>query len=126
VWIAAPIAAGFAWHRLTPRQSLVVAVVVGATVSLAAAFLFWQAVAYPDCVFGQIRTPGDWILPSLTLGGVIGGGLAASGLLASNLAREGRPRRAVVLGAGMEVVMVIAAIAVLGLVSLVPLCERPV
>jgi hypothetical protein len=50
-----------------------------------------------------VRTPGDWMLLSLILGGVIGGGLAVSGLLASRIAREGRLWRAAAVGAGAEV-----------------------
>lgn len=125
VWVAAPVAAGFAWHRLTPRSSLLAAVLVGATISAAAAALFWQAVANPACEYGAIDTPGDWVLPSLIVGGVIGGGLAGSGLFASKIVREGRPWRAVVLGAGAEVFTVFAAILVAGVMLTGPGCQRP-
>jgi len=75
--------------------------------------------------FGAVRAPNDWVLPSLFLGVVIGGGLAVSGLLASRLVREGRPWRAAVLGAGTEVVMVFAAILAAGAVLMGPGCQRP-
>jgi hypothetical protein len=125
VWVAAPVIAGFTWRRLPPRASLLAAVVVGAAISGAAAVLLWQSVADPNCEFGAVRTPGDWMLPSLIVGGVIGGGLAASALLASRLAREGRPWRAAVSGAGTEVVMVVAAILVAGTILMGSGCQRP-
>jgi len=65
------------------------------------------------------------MLPSLILGGVIGGELAVSGLLASRIAREGRPWRAAAIGAGAEVGMVFAAILVAGTMLLGPGCQRP-
>ena len=125
LWVAAPVAAGFAWRGLTRRGSQLAALVLGAAVSGGAAVLFWQAAAYPNCEFGAFRAPTDWVLPSLILGMVIGGGLAASGLLASRLVREGRPWRAAVLGAGTQVVVVFAAILVAGAVLLGPACQRP-
>jgi hypothetical protein len=125
VWVAAPVAAGFAWYRLTPRLALLAAAVVGATISGAAAALFWQAVAEPSCEFGAIRTAGLWVLPSLILGAVIGGGLAASALIATRLVREGHPWRGVVLGAASEAVMVFAAILVAGAMMVGSGCQRP-
>jgi hypothetical protein len=123
-WVAAPVAAGFAWRRLTPLGRLVAAAVVAIAIGGAAAWLFWQAVSYPDCEL-PIHAPGDWVLPSLILGGVIGGGLAASALLASKLVRDGRPWRGVMLGAGAEVIMVFVAILVAGAMLLGPGCQRP-
>jgi len=125
LWVAAPVATGFVWHRLAPASDILAAIVVGATISGAAAFLFWQAVAYPQCETAAARTPGDWVVPSLILGTAIGGGLAFTGLLVSGLARSGRPWRAVLVGAGTEVVMVFAAILVAGVVLLGPGCLRP-
>jgi hypothetical protein len=125
VWLAAPVAAGFAWRRLTPRDSLIAATIVAATIGGAAGLLFWRSVAYPGCEYGANRTPGDWVLPSLALGVVIGGGLAGSGLVATRLARKGRRLGAVVFGAGTEVVMVFAAILVAGLSLLGSGCQRP-
>jgi hypothetical protein len=125
VFVAAPVVAGFVWRRLVPRQALLAAGVVAAAIGGAAAILFWAAVAFPDCDFGAVRTPAEWVVPSLVLGAVIGGGLAASGLLASRLARDGRPWRAVIGGIGAEVAMVAAAILVGGLLLLGPGCQRP-
>ena len=125
LWVSTPIAAGFVWNRLTRRGSALAAVVVGAVVSGAAAALFWRAVAHPSCEFGATRAPIDWVLPSLLVGVVIGGGLAVSGLLAATLVRRGRPWRAAVLGAGTEVVLVFAAIVSAGVVLIGPGCQRP-
>ena len=124
VWLAAPIVAGLAWRRLSPRGSIVAAVVFGAIVSGTAAVLFWQAVAFPSCEF-PVRAPIDWVLPSLFVGAVIGAGPAATGLIASKLVRAGHPWRAAVLGTGAEIVMVFAAILVAGIVLLGPGCQRP-
>ncbi|MDO8483419.1 MAG: hypothetical protein Q7S35_00565 [Candidatus Limnocylindrales bacterium] len=125
LWISTPIAASFVWHRLTRRGSTVAAVVVGAVGGGVAAVLFWQAVAYPNCEFGATHTPIDWVLPSVLVGLVIGGGLAASGLLATALVRGGHPWRAAVLGAGAELVLVCAAILVSAALLIGPGCQRP-
>jgi hypothetical protein len=125
VWLAAPVAAAFAWRGLTSRDSIVAAIVVGATITGLAAVTFWQSVAYPDCAYGATHAPVDWVLPSLILGGVIGGGLAVSGLLALRFAREGRRLSTVILGAGTEILMVFAAILVAGAILLGPGCQRP-
>jgi hypothetical protein len=125
VWLAAPVAAAFAWRRLTSRDSIVAAIVVGTMITGLAAVLFWQSVAYPDCAYGATHAPADWVVPSLILGGVIGGGLAVSGLLALRFAREGRRLSTVILGAGTEVLMVFAAILVAGAILLGPGCQRP-
>lgn len=125
VWLAAPFAAGFAWRGLTSRAESTAAVIVGTVIAGVAAVLFWQSVAYPGCEYGATHAPGDWVLPSLVLGAMIGGGLAVSGLIASRFARQGRPWRAVFLGAGTEIVMVFAAIIVAGMMLLWPGCQRP-
>lgn len=125
VWLAAPVAAGFAWRGLTARASCMAAVVVGSVIAGVAAVLFWQSVAYPDCAYGATHTPVDWVLPSLVLGLIIGGGLAISALIASRFVRQGRLWTAAVLGAGTEIVMVFAAILVAGMMLLVPGCQRP-
>lgn len=93
LWVGAPVAAGFAWRGLTRGGSRLAALVLGAAVSGTAAVLFWQAAAYPNCEFGAVRAPNDWVLPSLFLGVVIGGGLAVSGLLASSVQQRGRGGR---------------------------------
>lgn len=125
VWLAAPVAAAFAWRRLTSRESHIAAIVVGIAIAGAAAVLFWQAVADPGCEYGAIHAPADWIVPSLMLGAVIGGGVAVSSLVAVKFARMRRLPSAAVLGAGTEFLMVLAAILVAGALLLGPGCQRP-
>ncbi len=126
VWVGVPIASAYVWHRLTPRSSRVAAAVVGASVSSVATVLFWQAVAFPECEFGAVRTAIDWIMPALLVGVVIGAGLVVSGLLATTLVRGGHPWRAVAIGAGTELAFVFGAILVTGVVLLSPGCQRPI
>lgn len=125
IWIAAPIAAGFIWRFVPPRRAVIAALLVGSTISGVAAGLFWQSIAHPSCAYGAARAPGDWTLPSLALGLVIGGGLAISGLVAAIFVRGGRPWRAIVVGAGAEAVMVLAAIVLGGVILIGPGCQRP-
>lgn len=127
-WIVAPVAAGFAWHRLTPRGGVLAAALVGLAISGIAAALFWLSVAYPNCTTGDIHKPGDWVLPSLALGLAIGGGFVINGLIATSFLREGHRLRAVLLGGGAGVVMVSVAIAMAGVILVLsgPACQRPV
>ncbi len=123
IWLAAPGASGFAWSRLSTRDSTLAALVVGIAIGLIAAALFWQAVIHPDCV--PTRTSTDWVLPSLLLGGSIGGAVAVSALLSASLVRQGRRWRAVALGAGTEIVLMFATILlVAGPLLAVPGCDR--
>ena len=126
LWVVAPVVGGFAWRRLSPWLSAVAAIVVGVAISAAAALSMWQIVAFPACETGNIHAPGDWVVPSLWFGLVVGGGLALSGLIASKFARDGRSWLAVLLGAGTEGVMIGAAILVGGAMFIGPHCQRPV
>jgi hypothetical protein len=112
VWASAPVAAGFAWSRLSPRATTAASLIVGGATAVAAALLFWLAVAHPDCQFGATHSPSDWILPSLIAGTMIGVGPAISGLLAVTLVRMGHPWRAALLGLVVQVVFVFVAIMV--------------
>jgi hypothetical protein len=125
LWLSAPIAAGLVWHRLTPRGSLMAACAVGVALSAVAAVLFWQGVAHPDCGTGTIRTPTDWVLPSMLIGSLIGAGLVASGLLAGAQFRAGRPWRGVLLGGGAELAFVFGAVLAAALTLAGPACQRP-
>ena len=126
LWVAAPVAGGIAWRRLTPWSTVLAATVVGAAISAAAALSMWQAVAFPACETGNIHTPDNWVVPSLWFGFVVGGGLALSGLITSKFARDGRPWLAVLLGAGTELAMIGAAILVGVAMFMGPHCQRPV
>jgi hypothetical protein len=125
VWIAAPTVGGLAWGRLDRRASLGVAALVALVVGALAAWMLWQASAFPDCQFGATRTPPEMAPPSLLFGAVVGGGLALSGLVSAKFAREGRLIAALVLGAAAEALMVAAAILVVGLMLVGPSCQRP-
>lgn len=124
-WIAAPVVAGLAWRRLELRTTLAVATFVGVVIAAVAAALLWQAIAFPACETGAIHTPQDMVVPSLLFGAVVGGGLALSGLVSTRFARQGRLIAALVLGAGAEVLMVAAAILIVGATLLGPFCQRP-
>jgi hypothetical protein len=125
IWVSVPITAGFAWLPLTRSGAVLAATVVGSTVGIVAAVLFWQGVAFPDCGSGAVRTPMDWVIPSMLVGFMVGAGLAASGLLASMLVRDGHPWRAFILGAGTELVLMFVAVLVVALVVMGPGCQRP-
>jgi hypothetical protein len=125
VWASAPIAAAFAWRGLSQRGTTVAALVVGCAIAAAAALLFWLGVAHPDCQFGAVRSPNDWILPSLIAGAVIGAGPPVSGLLAVTLVRKGRPWRAALLGLAAEVTLVFVAIIAAGTLLMGGACNRP-
>jgi hypothetical protein len=124
VWLAAPVVAGFTWSRLSRWEVRLAAAVLGTTVGAAAAVLFWQAVANPDCEFGPTRTAAQWVGSSVFVGGAIGAGIAASAVLASSFARRGQPWRAVAVGAVTEFAMIFVAILMAASVSSFP-CQRP-
>ena len=125
IWVAAPVAAGFVWGSITRRASVLAGVVVGSVVGAFATFLVWQSVAFPDCGTGAIRTPEEYLGPSLFVGLVVGVGLTVSGLLAAGRARQGRPAHAVAIGATGAVVMGLLAIVVATMTLLGPSCQRP-
>lgn len=125
VWALAPVAAAFAWRRLTSRGIAVAAAAVGLIVGGAAAALLWSALAIPDCQFGAIRSPAELVLPSLVIGLVIGTGLSAAGLLSATLLRGGHPWLASAAGAGSGLALVFVALFVASVVLPGPSCQRP-
>jgi hypothetical protein len=125
VWIAAPVAAGFAWRTIDRRTTGAIAALVGTVVAVVAAVLLWQSIAFPSCETGAILTPLERVQPSLPVGAMIGGGVALSGLVSARFARQARPIVALVLGAAAEALMVMAAILVAALILLGPSCQRP-
>ncbi len=124
-WIAAPLVAGLVWRRLDPGTTRAAAVAIAVLVASVAAVLLWQAIAFPACEFGSVHTPQEMIPPSLLFGAVVGGGFALSGLVATGFARRGRPVAALVVGAGTELLMVAAALLVVGATLVGPFCQRP-
>ena len=125
VWIAAPVAAGFVWRTLDRPATRVIGTLVGTVIAAAAAWLLWQAVAFPNCGTGAIRAPQEMVLPSVLIGAVVGGGVAWSGLISAGFARQGRPVAAMVLGAAAAALMVAVVILVAALTLLGPACQRP-
>lgn len=125
VWISAPIVAGLVWRRLSLRRSTVTAAILAMCVGSAAATLLYGAETPIGCAFGAARPPSDWVAPSVLFGLVVGVGPAASGLLATELLRSGRPWRAAVSGAGVELLFVVAAIATAAAFLSGAGCQRP-
>ena len=125
VWLATPFVAALVWRSLSSRATLEAAGLVGVIVTGVAAVLLWRAVAYPGCENGAIRTSSEWVLPSLLIGAVVGGGIAASGLVAVRVLRAGPPVWAVVAGATTSFVTIFVAIAMFAMVASGPACQRP-
>jgi hypothetical protein len=127
VWSLTPVAAAYAWRTLDQRQSAVAAGVVGLILTVASAVLFWVASAFPDCQFGAVRTPAEWIVPSLIVGIVIGGGFAASCLAGTATLRRGHRWISLVVGGGSAFVLIFAALLVASLFIGIGhgVCQRP-
>lgn len=110
VWSLTPVAAAYAWRPLNRSQSAVAAGVIGLLLTAAAAVLFWLATAFPNCEFGAVRSPAEWIIPSLIVGLVIGAGFAAACLGAAAVARRARWWAALLVGAGSAFALVFVAL----------------
>jgi len=111
LWLSSPVAAGFIWRSLTPGHTRIAAGVVGAVTSSVAALLFWGVIGTPfDCGFGTVTPAIDFLPQTLIVGVLVGGGLAISGLLVTELVCAGVRWWAVVIGAGSEAVLLIVAL----------------
>jgi hypothetical protein len=125
VWALTPLVAAFAWRPLNTRQSAGAAGIVGLVITASAAVRLWLAAAFPACEFGAVRSPAEWILPSVIVGVVIGGGFAATCLGTAAVLRRWQWWSALLVGAPSAVALVFLA----GLVA-VPFimtggCQRP-
>jgi hypothetical protein len=125
VWAGAPLAAGLTWLDLSASARRLVAMICALAVGGVAAVLFWQAVAAPACQYGPVREPAEWLLPSIALGALVGGGFGFSGLAACIQIREDRRWRALMIGAGTQVAVVFVAILVVSALSPGGGCQRP-
>lgn len=125
VWLATPVVAAFAWRSLSDAGRDRAALLVGLMIAVAATFLLFEAVAYPNCDTGPLREPIGWLIPSALVGLAIGGGLAISALAAARPARDGHLWRAVFVGAGTELAMVFLAILIATAFLIGPACQRP-
>jgi hypothetical protein len=117
VGFASPVLAGFAWRTLDRRETAIAVATFTIVIATLAAALFWRSVAFPDCEW-PVRSPEDWIVPSLLTGALVAGGLALSGIVSMRQWRRGRPMLAVVLGAGTQLVMTFVAIVLIGVTLL--------
>ena len=125
VWSLTPVAAAYAWRALNPRQLVVAAGVIGLILAVASSVLFWAATAFPNCEFGVVRTPGEWIIPSIIVGFVIGAGFAATCLGATAVTRHARWWAVLSAGAGSGFALVFAAILVAAPFLMSGGCQRP-
>lgn len=125
VWSLTPVAAAYAWRTLGPPVRATAAGVVGFILAVASAGLFWSASAFPSCEFGAVRSPGEWVIPSLVVGLVIGGGFAAICLGATAVARRTRWWVVVLAGAGSAFALVFLAILVAAPFLMSGGCQRP-
>ncbi|MGH2511379.1 MAG: hypothetical protein ACRDGQ_01690 [Candidatus Limnocylindrales bacterium] len=118
VWLAVPVVGAFSWQPLTIRATRVAAIGVGLAITVVTSVLFWEAVAFPDCPDGPIRTADQWILPALILGLTIGGGVGLTGLIGTAILRSGRRWWSIAVTAGSGFAMIFVAILVFVGVSL--------
>jgi hypothetical protein len=125
VWSLTPVAAAYSWRTLDPRQSWVAAGVIGLILAVASAVLFWMATAFPNCEFGAVRSPAEWVIPSVIVGLVIGAGFAAACLGATAVARRARWWAVLLAGAGSAFALVFVAILVAVPFLMSGGCQRP-
>lgn len=125
VWSLTPVAAAYAWRTLDRRQSWVAAGIIGLILAVASSVLFWAATAFPNCDFGAVRTPGEWIIPSMIVGLVIGAGFAAACLGATAVARRAGWWAVLLAGAGSAFALVFVAILVAAPFLMSGGCQRP-
>jgi hypothetical protein len=125
VWSLTPVAAAHAWRTLNSRQSTVAAGVVGLLLTVASAVLFWAASAFPNCEFGAVRTPGEWVIPSVIVGLAVGAGFAAACLGATAVAKRARWWAVLLVGAGSAFALVFVAILVAAPFLMSGGCQRP-
>jgi hypothetical protein len=125
VWALTPTLAAYAWRALDDEETWLVAAAVGLVIAALAALLLWLAGASPDCEFGPLRTPPEWILPSVIVGLVIGGGFAATCLVTVAVLRRGRWWSALLVGAGSALALVFLTIIVAAPFVMSAGCQRP-
>jgi hypothetical protein len=126
VWLAAPIAGGFAAGGLDLSERRLAAVAVGSVIGAFAALLFWRAAAVPDCQFGARQDVASLAIQSIAIGALVGAGFGLSALLVGRLVQDQRPWRAVAAGAAAGVALIFVDILVVALVILgSDGCQRP-
>jgi hypothetical protein len=128
VWALAPVAGGFALQFVGTRGSAGISLLLAVVVTLPAALLTWQEVAFPACPYGASRGPEELVAPAAAIGAMVGFGLGAACFVASEGLRNGSRQAAIVAGAAIHLaasgIAVYAASA--GLFSILgPACQRP-
>jgi hypothetical protein len=125
VWALSPLLAALVWGRLATKETYLAAAALGLTIAVVAAILFWFALAFPQCDFGALRTPVEWIGPAAVVGMVVGGGFAAICLLTLAVARGGHRLRALLTAAGSAFGLIFATVLVAVPFVLSGGCMRP-
>ena len=123
--VIAPVAGGFVLATLGRREATAAMVLAGAVFGLCLALVFWRSVADPGCPSGNIRTPADWIVPSLILGAAYAASVTVSGLVTAGLVRDGRRVVAVVGGILVDLLLLAGVLVVAGIMIVQPMCNRP-
>jgi hypothetical protein len=125
VWALTPTLAAYGWRSLEAEETWFAAAAAGFVIAFLAALLFWLAAAFPDCEFGAVRTPAEWIVPSALVGLVIGAGFAAACLVTVAVLRVGRWWSALLVGAGSALAVFFLAIMVVAAFMISGGCQRP-
>ncbi len=125
VWFAAPVVAGFVWRGLGRREIAATAAVLATLEGAMVAAWFWNAAAFPACDTAPVRSPVEWILPSLLLGLVVGGGLAVSGVVCAGRMRTGHRRAGIIVAMSVQAGVTALAAIILIAMLLGGGCQRP-
>ena len=122
---SAPVAAAFAWQKLTGSAALVVPLLVGISIAVPAAAAFWVAIAHPDCQFGSVMTEADTIRAAVIVGVVAGGGYAIAGVVAVAPLRAGHRWRGALVGLALGFAMLWITAFTAFAMAPVGLCQPP-
>jgi hypothetical protein len=107
------VAAGFAARVLSRRLVATAGLLVGLAVAGIAAFLFWQASAFPACgAAGPIRSPGEYAGPSVLVGLALGVGMSVGVVVAGRRMAAGSPVSATIAGVASQLAAMFLAILV--------------
>lgn len=120
-----PLSAVVVWRGLNGFERTIAAIVVGVTIGGGATTLFWLSVASQGCEFGAVRTPAEWLVPSVVVGLVVGGGFAVTALGATSALRRFGWWPSTAAGAGAAMALIVVAMAVAATFIMSGGCLRP-